>query len=141
MLKQKSTLIDKTTSKHFQRQSFLGYIYPTIKIVLAEPFIRVSILVMLIVWTLWLFMVGPERAISNSIANWKAAITMIFGSIVAGGTSMGGGAVAFPVFTKVLHVPYQEAKVFSLAIQSIGMSAASLTIVAMKTQVEWRFVR
>lgn len=54
---------------------------------------------------------------------------------------MGGGAVAFPVFTKVLQVPPHEAKVFSLAIQSVGMTAASLTIVAIKTKVEWRFIR
>ena len=84
---------------------------------------------------------GPSRAFSNLIAHWEAAVTMILGSMVAGGTSMGGGAVAFPVFTKVLQVPPTEAKVFSLAIQSVGMSAASLTIVAMKTKVEWRFIR
>ncbi len=66
---------------------------------------------------------------------------MVLGSMVAGGTSMGGGAVAFPVFTKVLHIPPHDAKVFSLAIQSIGMSAASFTIIAMRTSVEWRFIR
>ncbi|MDJ0674673.1 MAG: sulfite exporter TauE/SafE family protein [Calothrix sp. MO_167.B42] len=103
--------------------------------------IGVSILVALTVWTVWLILAGPSHALSNLIANWKAAVTMIFGSMVAGGTSMGGGAVAFPVFTKVLKVPPNEAKVFSLAIQSVGMSAASLTIVAMKTRVEWRLVR
>ena len=53
----------------------------------------------------------------------------------------GGGAVAFPVLTKWLQVSPHEAKVFSLAIQSVGMGAASLTIVAMRTEVEWRFIR
>lgn len=107
----------------------------------SQHFIGISILVAVTVWTVWLTLVGPGRALSNLVANWEAAVTMIFGSMVAGGTSMGGGAVAFPVFTKVLHVPPHEAKVFSLAIQSVGMSAASLTIVAMKTKVEWRFIR
>ncbi|MCJ8280961.1 MAG: sulfite exporter TauE/SafE family protein [Rivularia sp. ALOHA_DT_140] len=74
------------------------------------------------------------------IANWEITVTMIFGSMVAGGTSMGGGAVAFPVLTKWLEIPAHEAKVFSLAIQSVGMGAASLTIIAMKTRVEWRFI-
>ena len=107
----------------------------------SENFIGFSILVAVIVWTVWLILTGPNRAFSNLIANWEAAVTMVFGSIVAGGTSMGGGAVAFPVFTKALQVPPQEAKVFSLAIQSVGMSAATFAIVAMGTRVEWRFVR
>lgn len=111
------------------------------KTVFSQHFVRVSLLVALSVWTAWLIIVGPTRAFANLITNWEAAVTMIFGSMVAGGTSMGGGAVAFPVFTKVLHVPPHEAKLFALAIQSIGMSSASLTIVAMKTPVEWRFIR
>ncbi|NEO29796.1 MAG: sulfite exporter TauE/SafE family protein [Symploca sp. SIO3C6] len=106
-----------------------------------EKSLGISILVAGTVWIVWLTLAGPSHALSNLIANWEAAVTMIFGSMVAGATSMGGGAIAFPVFTKVIHVPPNEAKVFSLAIQSVGMSAASLTIVAMKTKVEWRFIR
>ena len=114
--------------------------YLAVKTVFSQHFIRVSMSVALIVWAVWLILAGPNYALSNLIANWEAAVTMVFGSMVAGGTSMGGGGVAFPVFTKVLHVPPHEAKIFSLAIQSVGMSAASLTIVAMKTRVEWRFI-
>ncbi len=65
---------------------------------------------------------------------------MVFGSFIAGATSEGGGAIAFPVFTKVLHMPPFDAKVFSLAIQSIGMMAATLTIVVMRVKVEWRII-
>jgi len=61
--------------------------------------------------------------------------------MIAGGTSLGGGAVAFPVFTKVLHITPYDAKVFSLAIQSVGMSAASLTICLTGIKVEWRAIR
>lgn len=117
---------------------FFGFVAKTL---FSRHFIRVSVLAAITVWTVWLITTGPSRALSNLIANWEAAVTMIFGSIVAGGTSMGGGAVAFPVFTKVLHVSPHDAKVFSLAIQSVGMSAASVTIVAMGTKVEWRFIR
>lgn len=107
----------------------------------SKRLLSVTMLVAILVWTAWLILAGPSYAFSNLIANWEAAVTMILGSMVAGGTSLGGGAVAFPVFTKVLQVPPDEAKVFSLAIQSIGMSAATVTIVAMKTNVEWRFIR
>ena len=116
-------------------------LYFAVNQVCRKHFIGVSVLVAVTVWIVWLNLAGPSHALANLLVNWKAAATMIFGSMVAGGTSMGGGAVAFPVFTKVLHVPPTEAKVFSLAIQSIGMSAASLTIMAMKTKVEWRFIR
>lgn len=110
------------------------------KTAFSQHFIGISVLVAVIVWTCWLFFTGPIFAISNLINNWEVAVTMVFGSMIAGGTSMGGGAVAFPVFTKVLQIPPHQAMVFSLAIQSIGMTAASLTIVAMGTKVEWRFI-
>lgn len=101
----------------------------------------ISFLCTLAVWMIWLTALGPIYALQNLVENWEIALTMTFGSMVAGGTSMGGGAVAFPVLTKVLQVPPQEAKVFSLAIQSVGMGAATLTIIAMKTPVEWRLIR
>jgi uncharacterized membrane protein YfcA len=72
--------------------------------------------------------------------HWQVSISMIFGSLIAGSTSEGGGAVAFPVFTKLLHIPPAHAKVFSLAIQSVGMTAASLTIIYARIPVEWRAI-
>lgn len=65
---------------------------------------------------------------------------MVFGSFIAGATSEGGGAIAFPIFTKILHISPMDAKVFSLAIQSVGMMAATLTIIVMRIAVEWRVV-
>lgn len=112
-----------------------------IKSILSSRSLRTSLMCAFFVWTVWLTIPSPNKAISNMIANWEIAVTMIFGSMVAGGTSMGGGAVAFPVLTKWLEIPAHEAKVFSLAIQSIGMGAASLTIIAMRTRVEWQFIR
>lgn len=109
--------------------------------IFASSFLRTSFLCAIAAWTLWLTALGPATAITNFIAHWQVAMTMIFGSLVAGGTSMGGGAIAFPVLTKWLEIPPHEAKVFSLAIQSVGMGAASLTIVAMRSEVEWRFIR
>ncbi len=70
--------------------------------------------------------------------HWLAAITMVFGSFVAGATPQGGGAVAFPVFTKALEVPPEAARSFSLCIQAIGMGSASISILINRRTVEWR---
>lgn len=142
MVKQKQI---RQTKKNYHQKSQTKHIcspfYLAVKFVSIPRFLRVSLLVAITVWSLWLTSSGFTKAISNLIVNWKVALTMSFGSMVAGGTSMGGGAVAFPVFTKVLHVSSYQAKIFSLVIQSVGMSAASLTIIGMKTKVEWRFIR
>ena len=45
---------------------------------------------------------------------------MIFGSMVAGATSEGGGAVAFPVMTLALKIAPSIARDFSLMTQSCG---------------------
>ena len=67
--------------------------------------------------------------LNNLTSQLAIALTMAVGSFVAGGTALGGGAVAFPVMTKVLAIEPVTAKTFSLAIQSFGMSAAALTII------------
>ncbi|MGK7942042.1 MAG: sulfite exporter TauE/SafE family protein [Crocosphaera sp.] len=91
-------------------------------------------------WIVWLTFLGFEKAFFHLTHYWHIALTMLFGSMIAGGTSMGGGAVAFPVFTKLLHISPHDAKIFSLAIQSVGMTAAALTIYLSKIPVEWRVI-
>ncbi|CCE25319.1 sulfite exporter TauE/SafE family protein [Methylotuvimicrobium alcaliphilum] len=90
----------------------------------------------LAVWLIWYAYSSPD-SLSIIEENWTVTLTMVFGSFIAGATSEGGGAVAFPVFTKVLHIAPLDAKVFSLAIQSVGMTAASLTIIALRVPVAW----
>eukprot|EP00095_Tigriopus_kingsejongensis_P010878 maker-scaffold86_size395752-snap-gene-1.13 protein:Tk10878 transcript:maker-scaffold86_size395752-snap-gene-1.13-mRNA-1 annotation:"Protein C15A11.4" len=68
------------------------------------------------------------------------SITMIFGAAIAGMTSEGGGAVAFPVMTLALGIQPAVARDFSLMIQSFGMTAAAFTIFWMKIQLEMRSV-
>lgn len=72
---------------------------------------------------------------------WPAAATMTAGSFIAGATPVGGGAVAFPVFTKVLGIDAPVARTFSLMIQSVGMSMASLFIITRGMAVSWRAIR
>lgn len=97
-------------------------------------------LIAIAVWTTWLILLTPSQALSHLIHNWQIAITMIFGSMIAGGTSLGGGAVAFPVFTKLLYISPHDARIFSLAIQSVGMSAATIAICCTRIRVEWRII-
>ncbi len=100
-----------------------------------------SLVIAAIVWFVWLAVLGPAGAYGYVADNWPVALTMVFGSLVAGATSEGGGAIAFPIFTKLLQVAPADAKLFSLAIQSIGMTAASLVIVLMRLKVEWCAIR
>lgn len=48
------------------------------------------------------------------------SITMIFGAMIGGATSEGGGAVAFPVMTLALGIPPAIARDFSMMCQSCG---------------------
>jgi len=48
-------------------------------------------------------------------------LTMVVGSIIAGMTSEGGGAVAFPVNSLLLHIETEVARDFSLMVQSCGL--------------------
>lgn len=100
-----------------------------------------SLLIALLVWSIWYIYGGQFKAINDFIQHWQVALTMAFGSFIAGATSEGGGAIAFPVFTKILHIAPRDAKIFSLAIQSVGMTAASLVILFMKIKLEWRVIR
>jgi len=83
----------------------------------------------ILVYGFWFYGQGPTAALMNLSEQFHIALTMVFGSFVAGGTALGGGAIAFPVMTKVLLIEPATAKVFSLAIQSFGMTAAALTII------------
>ena len=93
-----------------------------------------------ITWLIYFYFISIQEAFLIIKNNWQISLTMLFGSIVAGGSSVGGGAVAFPVFTKVLNISPDNAKIFSLAIQTVGMGAASLTIYFSKIKVDWKVI-
>ena len=99
--------------------------------------LRFNLGIALLVWALWLA-VGGRAALHHLLADWQVALTMVFGSLVGGGTSEGGGAIAFPIFTKLLHIAPRDARNFSLGIQSVGMGAASLSILYLGIPIERR---
>lgn len=72
--------------------------------------------------------------------DWLIAPIMAFGSFVAGSTFLGGGAVAFPALTKLFSVDPVTAKSFSLAIQAVGMSSASLYILSRVRNLPYSFM-
>jgi uncharacterized protein len=103
--------------------------------------LQYNVILALVVWCGWLFIGEGYHALSYIEENWRISIVMIFGSMVAGGTSEGGGAVAFPFFTKVFHIDPHTAKLFALCIQSVGMTTASLLIIVTRVKVDWFVIR
>lgn len=97
---------------------------------------RWALLISVVVTFAWLAGVTATGQWGRVFDQWAAAVTMVFGSFVAGSTPQGGGAVAFPVFTKLLDVPTEIARSFSLLIQTVGMGAASLSIWVRRRAVE-----
>lgn len=85
---------------------------------------------------LWLAYVLGGGHLDRVLSHWRAALTMVFGGFVAGSTPQGGGAVAFPVFTKLLEMPADNARTFSLCIQTVGMGTASLAILLSGKKIE-----
>lgn len=92
------------------------------------------------VWVVWLSYMFWADKFYLFIDNWFASATMVFGSFIAGATAEGGGAIAFPVFTLLYHIPPAIARNFSLAIQSIGMTSASFIIYKLKIPIEKKVI-
>ncbi len=90
-----------------------------------------------LVWILWI--IGMLRGDRWGVLadNAFMSVTMAFGSFIAGATSEGGGAVAFPVMTLAFQIPPATARDFSLMIQAVGMMAAAVTILLTGIRVEW----
>lgn len=61
----------------------------------------------------WLTVLFPSIGIEAYKNFYQIPITMIFGSFLGGFTCEGGGAVSFPVFTKLLNIEPSIARDFS----------------------------
>jgi uncharacterized protein len=78
--------------------------------------------------SIWLALFATFDSVAFFLAHWYYAAMMVGGAFVAGFTPEGGGAVAFPVLSVFLHVDRVLARDFSMMIQSIGMTSASIFI-------------
>ncbi|MEP4076781.1 sulfite exporter TauE/SafE family protein [Haloferula sp.] len=93
-------------------------------------------LVLGLVWGIWAAAMTAGGWWSLFETRWPMALTMVFGSFVAGSTPAGGGSVAYPVFTKVLAIPSADAALFGLMIQAVGMSMAALFILTRGIRIQ-----
>jgi uncharacterized protein len=73
-------------------------------------------------------------------SHWPMSVVMIFGSVVAGSTPMGGGTVAFPFLVLVFGMPPSLGRNFGLAIQALGMTSAMIFILCRKTPIQKRML-
>jgi len=91
-----------------------------------------------LVWLAWAMGMTAFGAWALYGTRWPMALTMAFGSFVAGSTPAGGGAVAYPVFTKLLGIPTGDAALFGLMIQAVGMNMAALFILTRGIRIDKR---
>jgi len=105
-----------------------------------ERNILVVLIPILIALVIWIASMSAFEKWSLFIDNWFMSVTMVFGSFIAGASSEGGGAVAFPVMTLVFGIVPDVARNFGLAIQSVGMTAASYLILVRKIKVEYKYL-
>jgi len=84
-------------------------------------------------WAAIVLLGGHAGAVSS---HWPIALAMAIGSYFAGSTPMGGGAIGFPVLVLILGEPATLGRDFSLAVQSIGMTSASIYILVTRRPLE-----
>ncbi len=75
---------------------------------------------------LWALLFWQFNSLQFLASHWYYPAVMVLGAFVAGLTPEGGGAVAFPMLNVFLQVDRTLARDFSLMIQSIGMTSASI---------------
>ena len=105
-----------------------------------------AILVHLLYWPIVLTQgttIVPNLFIENigQYPRYLMTITMIFGSMIAGATSEGGASVAFPVLTLIFQIQPTIARDFSFMIQSVGMTAASFSILSSRIRIEYHALK
>lgn len=101
------------------------------------------------VWFLWLaafygawsWLVFGERRWETVQSHWPIALAMALGSYVAGSTPMGGGTVGFPVLVLLFGLPATLGRDFSFAVQSIGMTSASIFILSRRQPLAWSMLK
>lgn len=88
----------------------------------------------------WVIFMTSNDLLSLFIDNWFMTVTMIVGSFIAGASSEGGGAIAYPAMTLLFNIEPGVARNFSFAIQSFGMTFAAIWIFLSKIRIEVNYL-
>jgi uncharacterized membrane protein YfcA len=102
--------------------------------------IRWFLLWLLCFYAVWAAIVIAMDAWPLVVQHWGIALAMAAGSYVAGSTPMGGGTVGFPILVLVFDHPAALGRDFGFAIQSIGMTSASIFILCTGRPLERRLL-
>jgi len=94
-----------------------------------------------IFYAVWLALVMGGQHWQDLKEHWGIAVAMAMGSYVAGSTPMGGGTVGFPILVLLFNEPAALGRDFSFAIQSIGMTSATIFILCRRQPLEWPMLR
>lgn len=89
--------------------------------------------VVLTAWTILMLTLGIFPTV---VKEWPTGLVMIPGSMVAGATPMGGGAVSFPFLVLGLGISPDHARTFGLIIQAVGMTSASIFILCRRLPLQ-----
>jgi len=84
----------------------------------------------------WVYYMNQTDSWFLFLDNWFMTVTMIFGSFIAGASSEGGGAIAYPAMTLLFNIEPDVARNFSFAIQSFGMTFAAIWIFLSRIPIE-----
>lgn len=92
-------------------------------------------------YSAWLWLVVGEGYWPTAREHWPIALSMFFGSYVAGSTPMGGGTIGFPILVLLFEFPASLGRDFSFAIQSIGMTSAGIFILCRRQPLAWAMLK
>ncbi len=92
-------------------------------------------------YSVWALLVFGQGRWEVARAHWPIAVAMALGSYVAGSTPMGGGTVGFPILVLLFDMPASMGRDFSFAVQSIGMTSASIFILARRQPLAWAILK
>jgi uncharacterized membrane protein YfcA len=88
-------------------------------------------------YAVWFLVVWTGDHWQPLAEHWGIALAMAIGSYAAGSTPMGGGTVGFPVLVLMFGEEPTLGRDFSFAIQSIGMTSATIFILCRRQPIEW----
>ena len=92
-------------------------------------------------YVVWISIVIVGNHWQLLVDHWGIALAMAIGSYAAGSTPMGGGTVGFPVLVLLFGEAPTLGRDFSFAIQSIGMTSATLFILCRRQPIEGPMLR